>query len=616
MTEKNLAASAQVAIPSVEALSRDLKKKLGQFEEATRKEYEANITLFVELSKKGYKVDSDKLPEFLKEFWRVYRIKADEYEVAVPIIFPSFNVGYFDRQEGGYNIFKLNNYTRQLGDEVPLFLRKEIKLPEGLPVLVDGLNVIYPEGFQESVEEKFGEHLSLVDKDHARVKQGHEFQLLVSIIQSGRIPFKPHPISKEDLRVSDFSHVWDEMEDKSFPLNIFEGKYSFQGDAWRTFEEFGAIGVFWAMGSGKTVIGTFIFSCLKGSKALVVPTIILKEQWQEFWKHNCPRLLNEVDVYTYAGMSRKDWKALQSKEYTVVGFDECHFLPAPSFSRLATLKMKYRFGLSATPYREDGHTDYIMALTGQPVGVDWRKLLAMLGKTYHAVNVHIVKDLQAKYALVRQLYNPERRTLLFVNLLEIGESLSEMLEVPFIHGGTKRRLEVVREAKSFVASRVLELGVSIKDLEHIIEVDFLFGSRREELQRTGRLMHSQVKAKVHDIIMTLDEYEHHGKRLYGLYERGIRWNLIPHLVGISDGELPKKHAKTGRGNALGTETVDKLFQEGYFQVERKLGQINGEVEKRGGRVVATTLFGKLDRMTRQGRLYKIKTDEGYQFKQR
>lgn len=35
---------------------------------------------------------------------------------------------------------------------------------------------------------------------------------------------------------------------------------------------------------------------------------------------------------------------------------------------------KYRIGLSASPYREDDRTEYIFALTGMPVGIDWQDL--------------------------------------------------------------------------------------------------------------------------------------------------------------------------------------------------------------------------------------------------
>src|SRR3990167_5900565 len=112
---------------------------------------------------------------------------------------------------------------------------------------------------------------------------------------------------------------------------------------------------------------------------------------------------------------------------------------------------------SASPYREDGRHSYIFALTGFPIGLNWQDLMKLLGKKYHDINVYIFDK------------------------IEIGERLANILGVPFIHGATKNRIEIAKESKVFIASRVMEMGISIKDLEHIIEVDFLFGSKREEI---------------------------------------------------------------------------------------------------------------------------------------
>jgi superfamily II DNA or RNA helicase len=193
-----------------------------------------------------------------------------------------------------------------------------------------------------------------------------------------------------------------------------------------------------------------------------------------------------------------------------------------------------------------------------------------------------------------------------------------MLEIPMISGETKNRLELIKKSKSFVASRVLELGVSIKDLEHIIEADFLFGSRREEVQRTGRLMHSIVKGKVHDIIMTKDELEQYGKRLYGLYEKGFRYKLIPHMTGITI-ERIKERKKIPTTAKNYSAIVNKLYQEGYFVVERTVNDVCNDAQKRGISItlpVRKAIFGKLDGMVRSGKLFKIKMEKGYKFKQR
>lgn len=603
----------------LERLRGEIGEKIERFRFETSKLQSDFYNSMEGLEKKGVKVDKEKIKDFMSKFWHTYPTKNPmEWEVAVPVFIP-FNIGWFDRTEGGYNIFTINKYTRWLGEAIPAFISHEISIPPSFNISVDGSDMAFEEGKQEQIEKLFGSHLTLVGKDKATVKQGHEFDLIADIIESGSLPFKPKPVLESDLMESDFTTIYDEIGDKRLPLQIFDGKYSYQGEAWETFKKYGAIGVFWAMSFGKTVIGTYCLSRIKGPKCLVVPTTTLKEHWTEFFKQNCPRLLNEVDIFTYQGMSRKSWSETQKKDYSLITFDECHFLPADSFSKLATIKAKYRIGLSATPYREDGRTNYIMALTGYPTGLDWKMTMQVLGKEYHTVNVHVVKDAESKYDLIRQLYNPERRTIVFVNLLNIGRRIAEDLKIPMISGETKNRMKVIKENTSFVATRVLELGVSIKDLEHIIEADFLFGSRREEVQRTGRLMHSIAEGKVHDIIMTKTELEQYGKRLYGLYEKGFKYKLIPHLSGIEKpaaiGAAKSRKPATQSGGMNYRKIVDELYSDGYFQKERLQSDVRAEIERRGGRV-DSALSMKLTDMTRAGKLYKIKTDNGFVFKQR
>lgn len=342
-------------------IQKEIEEKIKIFKlqsDKIQSEFEITIS---DLAKKGYKVDKDKIKDFMLKFWHTYPTKnINEWEVAVPVFIP-FNIGWFDRAEGGYNVFTINKYTQWLGETIPTFILHEMNIPKAWQVTLEGNTLNFPEGSQEKIEDTFGKHLSLVEKNRAVVKQGHEFDLIAEIIDSGSLPFLPKPIAAEDLMESDFTQVWDEVKEKYAQLDIFEGKYSFQGEAYKMFEKYGAIGVFWGMSFGKTVIGTYIFSRIKGRKALVVPTKTLEEHWQQFFKWNCPRLLNEVEIYTYQGMSRQKWDGLRKEAFAVIGFDECHFLPADSFSKLGTIKSKYRFGLCLHP------KTYITLSTGNTI---------------------------------------------------------------------------------------------------------------------------------------------------------------------------------------------------------------------------------------------------------
>ncbi len=75
-------------------------------------------------------------------------------------------------------------------------------------------------------------------------------------------------------------------------------------------------------------------------------------------------------------------------------------------------------------------------------------------------------------------------------------------------------------------SRVGDEGLSVPDLERVIEVAFLRGSRMQESQRFGRLMHSQADKLEHIVLMTEVEFEAYEKRLYSITERGFRIEFV------------------------------------------------------------------------------------------
>lgn len=617
-------------------LQREAKQALSELKNQTEIILQEAQQELLELEKRGCKIDRDQISSFLDHWWHTYPTKnPNEWEVAIPVFLP-FNFGYFDRIEGGYKIFIVNRFTRWLGEAIPDFIEHEISLPQPLDITLDGLNLKFPEGKEEIIERKYGSHLSLIEQGKATVKQAHVFDLLAEIIDAGSLPFIPKPVDPADLMESDFTQIYDEVNstpEKSvyIPLNIFEGKYSYQGEAFNTFLKHGSVGIFWLMSLGKTVEGTYILSRIKGPKLLIVPSITLKEQWELFFKRNCPRLLNEVEIYTYQGLSRNqetfklpkdkifikyaktNFNQLLKKNYKVTIYEECHFLPATTFSPLAMINTDYRVGFSGTPYREDGKTNYIMALTGFPLGLDARSIMRVLGKVYHPVNVHIVQNLDAKFILAKQLYNPERKTMFFVYLKEIGNKLAEMFELPFISGDTKNRLQLIQQSFSFVASKTLEHGLSIKDLEHIIEVDFQFGGRQEQTQRTGRLLHSEAKLKIHDIIMTKDEFERYGKRLYGLFEKGFQPKLIPHLL-MKATEIKQKKTQYALHERAKSwrKVIDEMYEEGFFQITRNPAVVKEELVKRGIKVDASVqrnMFNKLMSMVKKKQLWR--TDGAY-----
>ena len=195
--------------------------------------------------------------------------------------------------------------------------------------------------------------------------------------------------------------------------------------------------------------------------------------------------------------------------------------------RLSTIPTKYRLGLTGSPYREDGHINYIMALTGYPHGLAWSDFVTEGIITLAQVQVHVVKKQRHKLFILEQLLKRDLgKTLIFCDSLDLGESIAKKYDLPWVYGATRKRLDKIEKNERIVISRVGDEGISIPDIDTVIEVDFLGGSRAQALQRVGRLQHRLLKPDqepaVHHILMTEEEVEKYGKRLLAYYDKGFR----------------------------------------------------------------------------------------------
>lgn len=119
-------------------------------------------------------------------------------------------------------------------------------------------------------------------------------------------------------------------------------------------------------------------------------------------------------------------------------------------------------------------------------------------------------------------------TMVFCDTIAIGEDASRLTGLPYIHGrhSLKERTEMARKHPRFIASRIFDEGVDLPDIKNIVEIDFLGGSRRQQLQRVGRLMHSVLGGAQYHLLMSPEELEKYGKRLYGLYSRNFTVTVV------------------------------------------------------------------------------------------
>jgi superfamily II DNA or RNA helicase len=132
-------------------------------------------------------------------------------------------------------------------------------------------------------------------------------------------------------------------------------------------------------GAGKTVMGVKLIALRGRSTLILVHRKALVEQWaarlREFLDVD-PRSIGTIggrlskpsgviDVATVQGLARAALDAETLGRYGHVIIDECHHVPAVSIERLlGSCPARYVTGLTATPYRRDGHQPIIAMQCG------------------------------------------------------------------------------------------------------------------------------------------------------------------------------------------------------------------------------------------------------------
>ena len=433
--------------------------------------------------------------------------KKNSVYVIVPKFKGNFQVGWLKDEVDEYYRYEVNQYGIFFGD-VPKEILDEIKMPEPIKANVSGNQITFDSANKLKIKRELYRYLKDWTDNSATITKGHEFDIIVQILESGHVPFDKIPVEKQDLIVGG-------------PKNIKLREY--QSIAWNNFLKTGASGIFHPTGSGKSFIGMRGLESVKVGNLrnlIISPRTTLVEQWNYYLEENIPDILENTLITTYQGFKNFD------ESFGLTLYDECQTLPAHNFSKLATINTKYRMGLSATPFREDNKNHLIITLTGHPESLNWPEYMKKYGPGYHQINVHIVTTQRAKLLKAYSLYHPKKRTMFYSYGFDIGDIIAEKYQIPHIHGETENRMDVMNSSHSFVASSVFTEGISISNLDHIIEVDFHFGSRREELQLTGRLMHSKQENKVHDIIMTESEFHSYKKRILVLEEKGFHVKIM------------------------------------------------------------------------------------------
>jgi len=448
-----------------------------------------------------------------------------EWKVFVPK-FVKFHIGRLVRTTHSFNVFTVNQYMRWFA-ELPESLLARFPQPNVDLKVYDGLLITSPDKTEE-VWAKYREHLSRREgPGQLRIKKGGEWSLISQILEDGGLPFTPQPINENDMRPP---------SNGGFALHPDWEMRSYQKEALELFLEYGAVGIYWPFGCGKSEFGLHLCDILRGPKLIIAGgSRSLKEQWMKRLESMPDERREECHVVVYQSRSEIDRLIKKFKEFTLVIFDECHHLPAKTFIRLSTIPTKYRIGLTGSPYREDGKINYIIALTGYPHGLAWGEFVASGVISLAEVQVHVVRNLKDKLTLLDDMLKRDLgKTLIFCDSLDLGDSIARKYKLPWIHGATRNRIDKLEKNERIVISRVGDEGISLPELDTIIEINFMGGSRAQALQRAGRLQHRSLKLEkepaIHHILVTEEELEKFGKRIWAYFDKGYHVVYIHHKV--------------------------------------------------------------------------------------
>ncbi|AEO93659.1 gp400 [Bacillus phage G] len=340
-----------------------------------------------------------------------------------------------------------------------------------------------------------------------------------------------------------------------------------------------------ATGAGKTFI---MYSLIRkyGVKPVVViaPKVSLAEQIKdEFEKFSGHKIgivggghYDIQDITICTPMSAPEELL---KECKGIYYDECHNLPAANIFKTAVKAGNafYKFGVSATPWRDGGDDLMIEAaisIRKPHLSINASKLIAKgkltpcnivflpfkevheWGGSYHEIYKRAISHNENRNNMISKLaynltYKKGRTTLILVSKIAHGDTLVkkinllqapkkktingiEISEVEFLSGrdDTERRtlvLQSVRDGftKILIGSTIADEGLDIPRLDALI----LAGSGKvstRAFQRVGRVLRlyeGKKDALVFDILDETKTFKKHSLTRKALYETEPLWNI-------------------------------------------------------------------------------------------
>ncbi len=261
-------------------------------------------------------------------------------------------------------------------------------------------------------------------------------------------------------------------------------------------------------GFGKTVIGAHLIAKRSCSTLVLVHRKELLDQWiarLSLFLGIEPKQIGRIgagknkpnrmlDVAMIQSLVRKDEVDDLVAGYGQVIVDECHHLPAVSFERvLNEVKARYVVGLTATPYRRDGHQPIIHMQCGpirykvhpksQDAGTQFKHLLICRTTDFVIDNPNL--SIQAIYAA---LVVDEKRNSLILD--DVRQAIQEGRS-PVLLTERKEHLDILAERLQFEVKHLIVLSGRLSTKERRLTMERLAAIPEDEVRliaATGRYL--------------------------------------------------------------------------------------------------------------------------------
>lgn len=298
-------------------------------------------------------------------------------------------------------------------------------------------------------------------------------------------------------------------------------------------------------GSGKTVLA------LKMIAELGKPTLILTHrqellyQWIDEITGNLNTTVGQIgdgefyENYITIGMLQTLTEHKHERDYDVLIADEVHHIPAQTFRKVAnSIDAKYRYGLSATPFRTDNKEMMIWSATGPVAAKVEAEELAMdgwlakpkfiiakygglgpsRGNWHEIYERNIVENYKRNNVIAniaRYLNNNGYETYVDVHRITHGEVLTNMIgDAKFICGedSSSRRQAVLDDFSkdNFVlVSTLIKEGVDLPDMNAIILAGGMKSSV-QVIQTIGRTLRPKQGNNIAFVVDMKDEGKYIG----------------------------------------------------------------------------------------------------------